>query len=94
MKHYFLKEDYMLTKTILEWLVYSILINLVVIITILPFGSVIIAKCEEGNIHIQYGSLAIVMSAVYSIAMGIISAFISMNKADKRGKNEKNSRYN
>ena len=89
MKQYILKSEFKLINAVGEWILYFIVINLFVIITALPFGSIIITKCEQNRFHIQYGLIAIVLSNIYSIILGGFCSLVVMSRNIEREKNEK-----
>lgn len=89
-KQYILKKEIKLMNAVIECFIYFITINLFVSLTALIFGSTIITKCEENRIHIQYGLLAIVLSNIYSLILGVFCSFVMMNRNLERRKDEKN----
>lgn len=89
-KKHILKREFKLANAVSECLLYFIIINLFVGFTSLPFGSTIITKCEENRFHIQYGLIAIVMSNIYSVILGVFCSFVAMNRNVERRKDEEN----
>lgn len=79
-KQYISKNEFKLINVVGEWILYFIVINLFVCITALPFGSTIITKCEQHAFHIQYGLLAIVMSNIYAVVIGIFCSVVAMSR--------------
>lgn len=88
-KQYISKNEFKLINVVGEWILYFIVINLFVCITALPFGSTIITKCEQHTFHIQYGLLAIVMSNIYAVILGIVASIVLMNRNFEKKMNEK-----
>ena len=77
--NYLIKKKPSAVIALLEWFAFGILDNVCILVLMIPFGKVMLIFSEDGSMHIQFGTVAVIFAIVLAVIVGVVFAFVAKN---------------